>query len=925
MRRFSAWRERNVLVVDTMAALLFALLFAGTLSSTSNTPGLLFDYGVTGQMLWTFALLVPLAIRRWRPQTAALTYAALVVVHLVFGPSMLMPDFLSLVMVYSVIAYGDPRNTKPFIVLSCGVGLLATMIITWSVDVGPFFDGRARARQTGPYSDCATVYERGLSGRCAENLLIEGLVLGIIIALCLVSTIIIAYWQRARQATIRMMVERNEAIAARQDEERRIAALAERARIARDMHDVVAHTLSIIIVQSDGGRYAGADNPQVARETMETIRHESERALHDMKRLLGVFGGSPHAEYGDIDALVEQARAASPDCEIRRRVVGRADASRLSDEASMALYRVVQEALTNVRKYAGPKVVVHVVETWGDDGVRVEVTDNGRGAASGLDGHSAGYGLIGMRERIDAVGGTLEAGPRIGGGFEVRATLPYAATAPATSEAPATPAVPSPTQTPAEPAAPMALPPAHGVTAAAPATKATPTTSATSVISTASQPYAARRSATPADASPRPNLNDSPSDSQGNGPFDARRSDVPQSDTPPAGHDRSDPQAAGRSGRQADGGRRPSLGLPKFPLTQGITPPRLPSLSTIRDSLQSRTIDQAESAGGEFNWIERLSRWSERHYVLTDVFSTLALIAVMTSDLFRTAVILTGDGDFGGTASYTFVIVMVVAPLMFRRRFPEASALFIAVFCAFQLMFMPIIVFADVLVLYAVYSMAAYGRPRAWIRAGIACLIDSVMLGLKIFVRMLGYGTIYDAMVRLPVEAPAVKPQLRTAATAGVMYTVVVMLLCCGMIAFGRWTQARGSNALILQAREEALRAEQDKQKVLAANMERDRISANIQAEVTDTLNGVIDQAVAGLTMLDDCAGRGQTPSPESIGAAFASIGRQGRDALAHMRQLLGVLRETGFSDADRRERGRSMQLTPAKSLDEQLRDAGPR
>lgn len=925
MRRFSAWRERNVLVVDTMAALLFALLFAGMLSSTSNTPGLLFDYGVTGQMLWTFALLVPLAIRRWRPQTAALTYAALVVVHLVFGPSMLMPDFLSLVMVYSVIAYGDPRNTKPFIVLSCGVGLLATMIITWSVDVGPFFDGQARARQTGPYSDCATVYERGLSGRCAENLLIEGLVLGIIIALCLVSTIIIAYWQRARQATIRMMVERNEAIAARQDEERRIAALAERARIARDMHDVVAHTLSIIIVQSDGGRYAGADNPQVARETMETIRHESERALHDMKRLLGVFGGSPHAEYGDIDALVEQARAASPDCEIRRRVVGRADASRLSDEASMALYRVVQEALTNVRKYAGPKVVVHVVETWGDDGVRVEVTDNGRGAASGLDGHSAGYGLIGMRERIDAVGGTLEAGPRIGGGFEVRATLPYAATAPATSEAPATPTVPSPTQTPAEPAAPMALPPAHGVTAAAPATKATPTTSATSVISTASQPYAARRSATPADASPRPNLNDSPSSSPDNGPFDARRSDVPQSDTPPAGHDRSDPQAAGRSGRQADGGRRPSLGLPKFPLTQGITPPRLPSLSTIRDSLQSRTIDQAESAGGEFNWIERLSRWSERHYVLTDVFSTLALIAVMTSDLFRTAVILTGDGDFGGTASYTFFIVMVVAPLMFRRRFPEASALFIAVFCAFQLMFMPIIVFADVLVLYAVYSMAAYGRPRAWIRAGIACLIDSVMLGLKIFVRMLGYGTIYDAMVRLPVEAPAVKPQLRTAATAGVMYTVVVMLLCCGMIAFGRWTQARGSNALILQAREEALRAEQDKQKVLAANMERDRISANIQAEVTDTLNGVIDQAVAGLTMLDDCAGRGQTPSPESIGAAFASIGRQGRDALAHMRQLLGVLRETGFSDADGRERGRSMQLTPAKSLDEQLRDAGPR
>ena len=146
------------------------------------------------------------------------------------------------------------------------------------------------------------------------------LVLTPIFEVCIISTVIVAFWQRARLATVCMMRERNEAIAARDQNERDIAALAERARIARDMHDVVAHTLSIIIVQSDGGRYAGTHDPAVARNTMETIRHESERALHDMQRLLGVFGGSPHADYNDIGNLVEQAQNVSPDIRIRRNI-----------------------------------------------------------------------------------------------------------------------------------------------------------------------------------------------------------------------------------------------------------------------------------------------------------------------------------------------------------------------------------------------------------------------------------------------------------------------------------------------------------------------------------------------------------------------------------------------------------------------------
>ena len=165
-----------------------------------------------------------------------------------------------------------------------------------------------------------------------------------------------------------MMHERNDALQAKEDEERHIAALAERARIARDMHDVVAHTLSIIIIQSDGGRYAGANNPALARQTMETIRHESERALHDMKRLLGVFGGSDHADYADVDALIDQANAAAGmGCTIRKTVSGQPRVAALGAQASTAMYRMVQEALTNVRKYGGPNVTVQIRELWGAD------------------------------------------------------------------------------------------------------------------------------------------------------------------------------------------------------------------------------------------------------------------------------------------------------------------------------------------------------------------------------------------------------------------------------------------------------------------------------------------------------------------------------------------------------------------------------
>ena len=262
---------------------------------------------------------------------------------------------------------------------------------------------------------------------------------------------------------------------------------------------------------------------------------------------------------------------------------------------------------------------------------------------------------------------------------------------------------------------------------------------------------------------------------------------------------------------------------------------------------------------------------------------------------------------------------MVIGPLAFHRRFPEGTAAFLAVFCSFEMVFLPSAPWCSILVLYALHAAAAYGRPRAWMWLTAASLVDSILFGVKFCANMMGLNTIYDLMF----EPPPLRLMLYVA--AGLMTGGVVFLLCCTAIVYGRWTRARGANVLILQAREEALRAEEAKQRVLAANMERDRISASIQAEVTATLTTVIDQAVDGLAMLDDCAARGETPAPQTIAAAFEAIGSRGRDALAHMRQLLRVLRETGFSDEHRPAAQETMRLTPAASLDDQLRAATAR
>lgn len=858
-QRLLSWMHGHVFAGDLIITIVVGFLLFGVTGSVTYNPGLLFDLSPSAQMAWEMVMLVPLLIRRWRPQTGALLCVALTLAHLIFGPCLLGADILALFMLYSVIVYGNPKNTKAFIILALTIGLLASALIAWTMTNGPLLTGgkvhtwsswnSSNPNDTMVTEDIIGSIYTGTSMSEVAGMMAQYMLALTPIEVCIISTIVMSFWHRARMATVRMMRERNEAIAARDQDERDIAALAERARIARDMHDVVAHTLSIIIVQSDGGRYAGTHDPAVARNTMETIRHESERALHDMQRLLGVFGGSPHADYNDIDNLVEQARTVSPDIRIQRSITGTASPEQLGEQASTASYHVVQEALTNIRKYAGPHVDVYIKESWNNGLLTVTVTDNGRGAAASIDGHTPGYGLLGMRERIESAGGSLQAGPRLGGGFEVMATLPYGGKEPATDET--------------------------GEQYASEQSESCNTTAISSKAKLSDE--AITRNIAVSISVRIPN----------------QPSEQTQETT----------QSAGRNYR--------SNALQHLRITA-------PNLRDLLKSLKLESVELANTSNARSsNWVERVSAWTQRHYVLMDAVGALLLVALLNP----MSVSLFFDSPRDMQLSRAIATCCVLA-LAVRRRFPETCALIVFVLSVVQLVFLGSIEVGHIVAsLCALYSAVLYGREHAWRWTGLAAVTCSALMGLKIAADQHGYTTLFDAIA---ASVGLTKPVSATASSGaafftGVMYTVAVLMLCAGIMAWARWARSSDSNALVLQAREEALMAEQEKQRILAANMERDRISASIQAEVTATLSSVINQAVDGIRMLDRAEAQGKEPTADEISTAFKAIGEQGRAALKRMRELLGVLRETGFSDDTHAGSASELQLRPAAPLEEQL------
>lgn len=238
---------------------------------------------------------------------------------------------------------------------------------------------------------------------------------------------------RTRRAYLAQLEERAARLEREREAQAKVAVAAERARIARELHDVVAHNVSVMVVQADGAAYVMDAAPDQAKKALETISGTGRQALAEMRRLLGVLRTGEHQESGEyvpqpdveqLDDLIEQCRTSGLPVDFKVEGTPRP----LPSGVELTAYRIVQEALTNTRKHGGANAGASVRLVYFDDGLGLLVEDDGKGAPhelyeeGGVDGQ--GHGLIGMRERVGMVGGTLDAGPRPGGGFRISALLP---------------------------------------------------------------------------------------------------------------------------------------------------------------------------------------------------------------------------------------------------------------------------------------------------------------------------------------------------------------------------------------------------------------------------------------------------------------------------------------------------------------------
>ncbi|WP_406474924.1 histidine kinase [Streptomyces sp. NBC_01615] len=338
------------------------------------------------------------ALRRLMPEKmlvlAAVAGFAQVVLDVPTAPA----DFAMLVIIYTVAADGDRWASR----LGLIGGLCAATVgqLRWPVrDQGPLGAVLIVVFQTVPFA---------LAWVLGDSI-------------------------RTRRAYLAQLEERAARLEKEREAQAKVAVAAERARIARELHDVVAHNVSVMVVQADGAAYVMDAAPDQAKKALETISGTGRQALAEMRRLLGVLRTGEHQETGEyvpqpdveqLDDLIEQCRTSGLPVDFKVEGTPRP----LPSGVELTAYRIVQEALTNTRKHGGANAGASVRLVYFDDGLGLLVEDDGKGAPhelyeeGGADGQ--GHGLIGMRERVGMVGGTLDAGPRPGGGFRISALLP---------------------------------------------------------------------------------------------------------------------------------------------------------------------------------------------------------------------------------------------------------------------------------------------------------------------------------------------------------------------------------------------------------------------------------------------------------------------------------------------------------------------
>ncbi|MCX4558889.1 sensor histidine kinase [Streptomyces umbrinus] len=346
----------------------------------------------------TLLLCLVIALRRRLPEKMLLLAVAVGVAQLALDVSVVPADFALLVITYTVASNGTRWASR----LALTAGLLAAPLsqLRWP-------DGNT----SGAGHVAIVVFQMvpfALAWVLGDSL-------------------------RTRRAYFAQLEERAARLEKEREAQAKVAVAAERARIARELHDVVAHNVSVMVVQADGAAYVLDSAPDQAKKALETISGTGRQALAEMRRLLGVLRTGEHQESGEyvpqpdveqLDDLVEQCRSSGLPVDFKIEGTPRP----LPSGVELTAYRIVQEALTNTRKHGGPNTGASVRLVYFDDGLGLLVEDDGKGAPhelyeeGGADGR--GHGLIGMRERVGMVGGTLDAGPRPGGGFRISALLP---------------------------------------------------------------------------------------------------------------------------------------------------------------------------------------------------------------------------------------------------------------------------------------------------------------------------------------------------------------------------------------------------------------------------------------------------------------------------------------------------------------------
>jgi signal transduction histidine kinase len=401
-----------VLVQDVLLALFITVMqVQGTLTRPSSevpAPHLT-DFGHLGYVLLIVSGAVVAVRRRWPvPVFVTAALASLLYYSLDFPDG---PGWLGLfVALYTVTAYGEGRRS--LLIASVGITVLA---IGWLV----------AATDIEPRAAIGWVFFR---------------IAASVMAAALGESV------RSRQVIAAEAQERAELAERTREEEARARVDAERLRIAREVHDTVAHAIAIINVQSGVTAHVLDKRPERARETLKAIEQTSSQALREMRAILGVLrdvndGRVPQPGLGQIDELTSKAREAGLDVNLE----ATSPATPLPSSVGNAAYRILQESITNVIRHVGPTRVSVALEH-GVEIFELRVTDDGRRDTSADDstpsrsfgGHpardgtgssaKAGRGIAGMRERCQLLGGDLVAGPRPGGGFEVKARLPVAPT-----------------------------------------------------------------------------------------------------------------------------------------------------------------------------------------------------------------------------------------------------------------------------------------------------------------------------------------------------------------------------------------------------------------------------------------------------------------------------------------------------------------